>query len=150
MADLSAFEDGSFDLIFNPSSTLFVPNLGPVWSECSRVLRAGGLLLTGFMNPDEFVFDPEALDNEGVFVVKYALPYIEYETLSPEVLEKRIQAKEMFHFSHTLEAHLGGLIKAGFVITGFFEDRRPEEDGNPIREFMPSYYVARARKLGKQ
>ena len=32
-------------------------------------------------------------------------------------------------------------------MTGFYEDRRSEEDGNPIRNFMPSYYVARARKL---
>jgi hypothetical protein len=47
-----------------------------------------------------------------------------------------------------MEAQLGGLIRAGFAITGFYEDRRPEEDGNPIWEYMPSYYVARAQKSG--
>jgi hypothetical protein len=41
----------------------------------------------------------------------------------------------------------GGLMQAGFVLTGFYEDRRPESDGNPIRQFMPSYYVVRAQKL---
>jgi hypothetical protein len=45
-------------------------------------------------------------------------------------------------------AQLGGLIGTGFVITGFYEDRRPAEEGNPIRHFMPSYYVVRARKVG--
>ncbi len=55
--------------------------------------------------------------------------------------------KEMFHFSHTMEAQLGGITKAGFVITGFYEDRRSEEDGNPIRHFMPSVFVARAQKM---
>jgi len=148
MADLSAFDDESFDLIFNPPSTGFVPDLEPVWRECYRVLRVGGVLMTGFGNPDEHVFDDEALDNEGVFVVKYPLPYVQHETLTQEELEQHIRNKEMFHFSHTMEAQLGGLTKAGFLITGFYEDRRPEEDGNPIRFFMPSYYVARVEKVG--
>jgi ubiquinone/menaquinone biosynthesis C-methylase UbiE len=147
MADLSAFADESFDLIYNPPSTLFIPDVAPVWRECYRVLRIGGVLMTGFLNPDEFVFDADELDNSGVFIVKHPLPYVEYETLSPSALEQRIRKKEMFHFSHTLEAQLGGLIKAGFVITGFYEDRRSEEDGNPIRHFMPSLFVARAHKL---
>ena len=146
IADLSAFANESFSLIFNPPSTLFVPDLEPVWGECYRVLQKGGILMTGFMNPDEFIFDVEALDNKGDFVVKYRLPYVEYETLSQAALEEHIRNKEMFHFSHSMEAQLGGLIKARFVITGFYEDRRPEEDGNPIRHYIPSYYVVRAQK----
>jgi ubiquinone/menaquinone biosynthesis C-methylase UbiE len=147
MADLSAFADESFELIYNQPSTLFVPDVVPIWRECYRVLQAGGVLMTGFMNPDEFIFDDVALDNQGVFVVKHPLPYVEYETLSQEMIEQRIRDKEMFHFSHTMEAQLGGLTSAGFVITGFYEDRRTEEDGNPIRHFMPSVFVARAEKM---
>jgi ubiquinone/menaquinone biosynthesis C-methylase UbiE len=146
MIDLSRFEDGSFELIVNPPSTLFVPELAPFWRECYRVLQVGGVLMTGFMNPDEFIFDNDALDSHGQFVVKYPLPYAESETLSPEVLEQRVGDRKMFHFSHTLETQLGGLIAAGFVISGFYEDRRSEQDGNPIRHYMPSYYVARASK----
>lgn len=149
MADLSTFEDGRFDLIFNPISTLFTPDLKPVWSECYRVLRADGVLITGFLNPDEFIFDDKAIDNEGILVVKYSLPYAQHETLTQEELEQHIRNKKMFHFSHTMEAQLGGLIKAGFVITGFYEDRRSDEDGNPIRFYMPSYYVIRAKKMEK-
>jgi SAM-dependent methyltransferase len=147
MADLSAFADGSFDLIFNPPSTLFVPDLEPIWRECYRVLAVGGTLMTGFLNPDEFVFDHVALDNDGTFVVAHALPYAEHATLSPEELEARIRDGAMFHFSHSMEAQLGGLTRAGFVLTGFYEDRRPEADGNPIRHYMPSFYVVRAEKL---
>ena len=50
----------------------------------------------------------------------------------------------MFHFSHTMEAQLGGILRAGFVVTDFFEDHRPDSDQNPIRDFMPSYFVVRA------
>jgi ubiquinone/menaquinone biosynthesis C-methylase UbiE len=147
MTDLSAFADASFELIINPPSTLFVSDVAPVWRESYRVLQSGGVLMTGFLNPDEFVFDSVALENEGVFAVKYPLPYIESETLDQEALEQRIRNKGMFHFSHTMEAQLGGLTQAGFVITGFYEDRRPAEEGNPIRNFLPSYYVARAHKI---
>jgi hypothetical protein len=40
----------------------------------------------------------------------------------------------MFHFSHSMESQIGGLIAAGFLLTDFYEDRRTEADGNPIRD----------------
>ena len=132
----------------NPVSTLFVADLAPVWAECHRALVQGGTLISGFLNPDEFVFDEEALDKHGIFVVKYPLPYREIDILSAEALQRRRQQESgMFHFSHSMEAQIGGLIAAGFVLTGFYEDRRTEADGNPIRDFMPSVLVMRARKL---
>ena len=82
-----------------------------------------------------------------LFVVKYALPYVEHEVLSPDALAERVANREMFHFSHSMEAQLGGLTNAGFVITDFYEDHRTEEDGNPICHYLPSYYVARAQKM---
>ena len=144
MADLSVFGEASFDLVVNPVSTLFVPDVGRVWRECRRVLVRQGVLIAGFMNPDEFVFDADVLDERGEFVVRYPLPYVEHETLDSAALEARIAAGEMFHFSHTMEAQLGGMIAAGFVLTGFYEDRRTEEDGNPIRLYMPSQFAVRA------
>jgi hypothetical protein len=32
-------------------------------------------------------------------------------------------------------------------MTGFYEDRRPESDGNPIWRFMPTFFVARFEKI---
>ena len=34
----------------------------PVWREAFRVLRPGGVLPAGFLNPDLFVFDLDAAD----------------------------------------------------------------------------------------
>ena len=51
MRDLSAFADESFDLVFHPVSNLFVPEVRPIWNEAFRVLRSGGALLAGFLNP---------------------------------------------------------------------------------------------------
>jgi SAM-dependent methyltransferase len=57
MRDLSAFPDASFDVVFNPVSNVFCPELAPVWRESFRVLRPGGILMAGFLNPDIFIFD---------------------------------------------------------------------------------------------
>src|SRR5512135_202005 len=50
MRDLSAFGDESFDLVYNPVSICFCPEVLPVWKEAYRVLRPGGSLLAGFNN----------------------------------------------------------------------------------------------------
>jgi SAM-dependent methyltransferase len=63
MADLSTFQDECFDLIVNPVSNLFVENVWPVWLEAYRVLRPGGELLAGFMNPVFYLFDRRSMDD---------------------------------------------------------------------------------------
>jgi ubiquinone/menaquinone biosynthesis C-methylase UbiE len=45
MADLGQFAESTFDLVFHPCATGFVPHVRPVWREAYRVLRSGGILL---------------------------------------------------------------------------------------------------------
>jgi ubiquinone/menaquinone biosynthesis C-methylase UbiE len=47
MRDLSVFPDASFDVVFNPVSNVFCPELARVWRESFRVLRLGGILEFG-------------------------------------------------------------------------------------------------------
>jgi len=69
MADLSAYEDGAFDLIVHPVSNCFVPHILPVWREAFRVLHPGGRMMAGFIQPVDFLFD-EALAEQGIFQLK--------------------------------------------------------------------------------
>lgn len=75
MADLSRFADERFDLIFHPISNVFSEHVLPVWQHCARILRPGGRLLSGFMNPDFFLFDHDDLDQGGPIQVRFALPF---------------------------------------------------------------------------
>ena len=59
--DLSMFEDQSFDIVFNPVSSCFFPDLAPVWKECHRVLKKGGVFMSGFLNPVMYLFDFEVV-----------------------------------------------------------------------------------------
>jgi SAM-dependent methyltransferase len=143
MADLSAFADGSFDLIVNPVSNLFIPELRPLWAEAYRVLRSGGILLVGFMNPVFYIFDRDLLDEQGIIQVKYPLPYSDTGSLDPDSLKKVMQAGWPLEFGHTLEDQIGGQFQAGFVLTGFYEDR---DVRSALDDYMPVYIATRAIK----
>ena len=43
------FPEESFDLIFHPVSNCYVEEVLPIWRECARVLKRGGLLLSGLV-----------------------------------------------------------------------------------------------------
>jgi SAM-dependent methyltransferase len=142
MRDLRAFADGHFDLIVHPCSNCFVPEVQPVWREAYRVLRSGGSLLAGFINPAVFLFDEEKA-NRGVFEVRHRLPYADAQDLSEAELARLKEAGEPLMFSHSLEALIGGQTDAGFVVAGLYEDEWP---GKAISRFMPALLATRALK----
>ena len=85
MQDLSAFKDETFDYIVHPWSNGYIDNILPVWKECARVLKKNGLLLSGFGNPIEYIFDSRKID-QGILEVKYSIPYADIDHLDdPEI-----------------------------------------------------------------
>lgn len=121
MRELSRFADGSFDLVFHPCSNCFVPDPRPVWREAARVLREGGVMLSGFCLPTVWLVDPEK-DGKGVIDVRFKVPFSDEEQLPPDMLARLEANGEPLSFGHTLEAQLAGQLEAGFVITDFYED----------------------------
>lgn len=143
MADLSPFADGSFDLVVHPCSNLFVPEVRPVWREAYRVLRPGGILLAGFVNPLIYLFDRAAADR-GELVVRHAIPYSDSRDQSEEALEAQRARNEPLEFGHSLEDQLGGQLEAGFVLTGLYEDFHQDD---LLATFIATYLATRAVKV---
>lgn len=142
MADLSILPDESFDLIFHPVSNIFVPDVLRVWREAYRVLRHGGSLLAGIINPIHYIFNLDKADR-GVFEVCHTLPYSDLDSQDESQLQEQIRNGIPLEFSHTLEEQIGGQIQAGFVITGFYEDSDPEM---PLSHYTPTFFATRATK----
>jgi len=145
MADLGVLEDESFDLIIQPVSNCFVPDLRPVWAESFRVLRIGGELMVGFTNPLRFLFGDSPGSGSDPLRVVHAIPYSDLECLSDDQREEFIAEGEPFEFGHTLDDQIGGQIEAGFVLTGFYEDSYPPGE-DELSGFIPSFVATRARK----
>jgi SAM-dependent methyltransferase len=142
MADLSVFPDCRFDLIIHPVSNVFVPDVKPVWREAFRVLRPGGSLLSGFMNPVHYLFDFSALER-GEFRVAHCIPYSDLESLADEDRARLAEQDTPLEFGHTLADQIGGQIAAGFALTGFHEDIDPD---TILGKYIPSYIATKATK----
>lgn len=146
MLELDMFEDESFDLIIHPVSNLFVENISPVWKEAFRVLKYGGVLISGFVNPVLYLFDDEQED-EGVLQAKHSIPYSPLTALSKEELNKCLEDGQTLEFGHSLEQQIGGQIEAGFVITGFYED--DFGGGRLLDKYLKSFIATKAIKIKK-
>jgi SAM-dependent methyltransferase len=141
-ADLSMFADESFDLIFNPCSTVFMENVRQVWREAYRVLRHGGILMTGLMNPVHYIFDLYKAD-EGLLEVAHAIPYSDLTSLNLDELEEHIEKGLPLEFGHSLTDLLGGQCAAGFHIVDLYEDVMAD---SPLAKYHPNYLATRAIK----
>jgi SAM-dependent methyltransferase len=144
MRDLSIFPDRSFDLIVHVTSNVFCPDIRPVWRECFRVLRPGGELLSGFMNPAFFLVDHDALEQGEPPRLAYPLPYSDPSSLPPERYRKLVAQGEPLEFSHSLDDQIGGQLDAGFLLLGFFEDHW--HDAAPINHWFKPMLNSRAQK----
>ena len=135
MRNLSAFADESFDLVFHPVSNLFIHEIRPVWREAARVLRQGGTLLAGFMQPIMYIFE------KGSFVVKHKIPYSDIEVYGEEKLRVEDRPAE---FGHSLSDQLAGQTDAGLAIVGVYEDHHTDI---LLSQYIPTYLATRAVKL---
>jgi len=142
MRDLSRFASESFDLAFNPCSVCFIPEVETLFAETFRVLRPGGLLMCGFVNPARFIFDEAKLDR-GHLDVRHSLPYSDETHLNAEEKNRLHSDAEPLMYSHSLEELIAGQLRAGFVLRDLFEDRSTDE---VLFDFLPVYLATLAEK----
>jgi hypothetical protein len=120
-----------------------MPDVRAIWKECYRVLRPGGVLMTGSMNPVHYIFDLYKAD-EGILEVAHAIPYSDLTSIPKEDLDELIEKGLPVEFGHSLTDLLGGQCDAGFVITDMYEDYMVD---SPLHNYHPSYIATRAVKL---
>lgn len=126
MTDLSVFDDESFDIVHQPISICFVPDVAVVYREVFRVLKKGGLYHVDHVNPATY---PISLDND-----KDGWDGIGYRIASPYVggplridengNENMVSGKADGEFRHLFIDIFCKLTEAGFQIKYIWEDER--------------------------
>ncbi len=130
------FPDEAFDLIFHPVSNCYVREVKPIWKECLRVLKPGGLLLSGVDHYINYIVDAEE---------RAIVNHLPFDPLRDE--EQRLQLEREdagMQFSHTLEEQINGQLEAGLTLLNLYEDTNGEGRLHELN--IPTFLAMRARK----
>ena len=130
------FEDESFDIIFHPVSNCYVAEVEPIFRECFRVLKTGGILLSGLDIGINYIFD------ETETYLENTLPYNPLK--NPALYQQAVENNWGIQFSHTLEDQIGGQLAAGFRLTDLYEDTNGS--GKLHNHNIPAFIATRAVK----
>lgn len=108
------FAEESFDCIFHPVSNCYVEEVAPIWRECFRVLKPGGVLLAGVDNGINYLFE------ENNAALARPLPFNPLR--DAELYRQSVENGDGIQFSHTTEEQLRPLLRAGFHLLDLYED----------------------------
>lgn len=130
------FADASFDIIFHPVSNCYIEEVRPVFRECYRVLKPGGVLLCGLDIGINYIVD----DSQTQIV--HSLPFNPLR--DSKLMEELRAADDGVQFSHTFEEQVGGQLEAGFRLTHLYEDTNGY--GRLHEMHIPAFVATRAVK----
>ncbi|HVE38784.1 MAG TPA: class I SAM-dependent methyltransferase [Planctomycetota bacterium] len=138
--DLRALPSSSFEIVVQPVSSCYVPGVDKVYGEVARVLRPGGLYVMQHKQPASLQTGDDGRMN---------VASIEGARLPPSSAGHREAGTT--EYLHTLEALLGGLCRAGFVIEDLVEPPRgdalaPPGSSGQRAWFLPPYLKVKARR----
>lgn len=131
------FADESFDMIIQPVANCYVEEVKPIWKECYRVLKKGGVLLVGLDNGINYLFDSD----EEKYVVN-SLPFNPLK--NPDQMLQLEKDDSGVQFSHTLDEQIGGQLEAGFTLTNLYEDTNGEGHLHELN--IPTFIATRSVK----
>ena len=131
------FSDESFDLIFHPVSNCYIREVEPVWRECRRILKTGGILLSGLDNGVNYLVDE---DEERII---NRLPFD--PLANPEQMRQLEEQDCGVQFSHTAQEQLAGQLHAGLQIVDLYEDTNGS--GRLHEMGVPSFWATKAIRL---
>ena len=149
---LAGLSSGVFDVVVQPVSGCYVADLANMYREVARVLRPGGCYLVQHKQPVSMrlIHRPEGgYQLTEPAIEQHALPAIGIDDSDAPAARER----GTLEFAHSLDALIGGLCRAGFVIERFAEP--PSADafappGSAAHQacFAPPYFKLKATKVG--
>lgn len=130
------FSDGEFDIIFHPVSNCYVKEVKPIWRECYRILKKGGILLSGTDHYLNYIVDAD--ENKII----NSLPF---DPLTNAEHRKQLELADAgMQFSHTLEEQITGQLEAGFTLLDLYEDTNGEGRLHELN--IPTFLAMRSVK----
>jgi SAM-dependent methyltransferase len=150
MDDLSPLDEGTFDIVHQPVSTCYVPNVGAVYREVARVLRCGGLYISQHKQPTSLQVTHRDAKDRYVLGIEF-----NHAGPLPAVPDRSYRENGAAEFLHPWGELVGGLCRAGFAIEDLVEPLRADvsaptgEIGHRGR-YVPPYIRIKARRTTRE
>ena len=147
MDDLSMLEEASFDLVHQPVSTCYVPDVCAVYREVARVLKDDGLYISQHKTPTSLQVTHRTDRHQYVLGREYY-----HEGPLPASEDTSYRETGTMEYLHRWEQLVGGLCRSGFVIEDLVEPYRADQDA-PVGHFrhrgrfIAPYVRMKARRL---
>jgi len=148
MDDLGMFADASFDVVIQPVSTCYLPDVLAVYREVARVIAIGGLYISQHKQPASL--QAEVLASTRGYLLSE--PYYRTGPLPP-VMEGCLHREAgTVEFLHRWEELVGGLCHAGFVLEDLIEPRHGDLQAatgtfKHRSAFVPPFVTLKARRV---
>ncbi len=147
MDDLSMLADETFDIVHQPVSTCYVPDIAAVYRELARVLRDGGLYVSQHKQPSSL----QVVDHSGPDGYVVGVEYYLQGPIPPsrDTSYREPGARE---YLHRLDQIIGELCRCGFVVEDLREPYRADPKAAPGHfghrgRFIPPYLRMKARRI---
>jgi SAM-dependent methyltransferase len=146
MDDLACFTAAEFDLVVQPVSTCYVPQIGPVYAEVARIVRPGGLYISQHKTPQSLQADVQP----GARGYELGEPYYRTGPL-PAVVGSRHREEGTLEYVHRWDELIGLLCRSGFVVEDLVEPLHAKPDAAPgtwehRSRFVAPYVRIKARR----
>lgn len=151
MTDLSMLPAAGFDVVLQPVSTCYVPDILTVYREVARVTASGGLYISQHKQPASL--QAEVLPTGRGYLVTEPCQRAEpLPSVLPGCLHREAGTVE---FVHRWEELIGGLCRAGFTLEDLVEPRHgdPRAAAGSFGHrslFLPPFVSLKARRAGQK
>jgi len=147
---LSELADAEFDLVIQPVSTCYVPDINWVYREVARVTAPGGLYISQHKQPVNL--QSGAMPSSNGYPIQES--YYRSGPLPSEHVNALHRESGTLEYLHRWDDLLGGICRAGFVIEDVAEPRHGDPHAKPgtFRHrswFVPPYITFKARRTAQ-
>lgn len=117
MDDLTMFAPGEFEIVIQPVSSCYVPDVVAVYQQVARVVQPGGIYVSQHKSPTSLQAEQKPT-GRGVELTE---PYYRTGAMPQATEPSRLRERGTVEFLHRWEDLLGGLCGAGFAIEDLVE-----------------------------
>ena len=151
MRDLSAFADGSFDLVYHHHSLVFVPDAARVIREVARVLAPGGRYVFSTMHPVTLrMYETWTGSGWGLKQSYFANGPVPAKDPTWSFDDVQVEAPTL-EYGHRFSDLVNACVRAKLLIEGLWEWSPGDAGGPPgsddaLEQLLPAYIAIRARR----